>query len=124
MSDRRPDKRRFHRVLYRAQAQLTDALGQVYPCEVVDLSLRGCLLEFPDPPALDADGLCLLTLPLDPEHIIRMWLSPVHRRGPRLGLVCHHTDLASFTCLRRLVELNLGNPKLLERDLEALCGLR
>ncbi len=121
MADGYPDKRRFHRVLYQAQAELTDASGHLHPCQIVDLSLRGCLLEFPDPSAPDTGDPCLLTIPLDQDNTVQMTLSLVHRHGPRLGFVCRHTDLTSFTLLRRLVELNLGDPKLLERDLNSLC---
>ena len=37
-----------------------------------------------------------------------------------LGFVCRHIDLDSISHLRRLVELNLGDESLLERELAAL----
>jgi hypothetical protein len=37
-----------------------------------------------------------------------------------LGFVCRHIDLDSISHLRRLVELNLGDEQLLERELAAL----
>ncbi len=123
MADGCPDKRRFHRVLYQVHAELTDASGHPHPCQIVDLSLRGCLLEFSGEPALDTAGPCLLMIPLDRDNTIQMTLSLAHRHGPRLGFVCRHTDLTSFTLLRPLVELNLGDPKWLERDLNSLWEL-
>ena len=40
--------------------------------------------------------------------------------GIYFGLICRNLDIDSATHLRRLVELNLGDPKLLERELSAL----
>ena len=40
------------------------------------------------------------------------------------GLRCLAIDLDSVTHLRRFVELNLGNPELLERELSALLSDR
>jgi hypothetical protein len=37
-----------------------------------------------------------------------------------LGFVCQYIDLDSISHLRRLVELNLGDGSLLERELAAL----
>ena len=39
-----------------------------------------------------------------------------------LGVVCQLIDIDSATHLRRLVELNLGDPALLERELSALIA--
>jgi hypothetical protein len=41
-------------------------------------------------------------------------------RDDLLGFVCRHIDLESISHLRRLVELNLGDESLLERELAAL----
>ena len=46
----------------------------------------------------------------------------VHVEGRYAGLRCLAIDLDSVTHLRRLVELNLGDPALLERELSALIG--
>ena len=45
-----------------------------------------------------------------------------HCHGRLAGLVCTSIDLDSITHLRRLVELNLGDPDLLDRELSALIG--
>jgi 7-cyano-7-deazaguanine synthase len=44
----------------------------------------------------------------------------VHVEGRHVGLLCLSMDLASATHLHRLVELNLGAPELLDRELSAL----
>jgi hypothetical protein len=43
-----------------------------------------------------------------------------HHENEELGLHCKDIDIDSITHLRRLIELNLGNPALLERELSAL----
>jgi hypothetical protein len=43
-----------------------------------------------------------------------------HQENDEMGLNCKDIDVDSITHLRRLVELNLGDPKLLERELSAL----
>ena len=40
--------------------------------------------------------------------------------GDLVGMVCRHIDVDSISHLRRLVELNLGDEALLERELAAL----
>jgi hypothetical protein len=43
-----------------------------------------------------------------------------HVAGRRVGLRCDNIDIDSVTHLRRLVELNAGDPNLLDRELSAL----
>jgi hypothetical protein len=45
-----------------------------------------------------------------------------HVEGLYIGLACRNIDLDSVTHLRRLVELNLGDVALLERELSALVA--
>jgi hypothetical protein len=48
----------------------------------------------------------------------------VHREGHQVGLRCREIDIESIAHLRRLVELNLGDEDLLERELSALISSR
>jgi len=43
-----------------------------------------------------------------------------NQRDDMMGIVCEHIDVDSMTHLRRLVELNMGDTSLLERELHAL----
>jgi hypothetical protein len=51
---------------------------------------------------------------------IRMEVTVVHHMANYYGLVCREIDLDSVTHLRRLVELNLGNELLAEREFSQL----
>ncbi len=114
------EKRRFHRIFYAADA-LLECAGTNYPCHVIDLSLKGCLLEFSEPwQDYSPETLYTLTLNLSDEISIIMNISVVHAVGNQIGFKCQHIDIDSISRLRRLVELNLGNSELLERELAAL----
>lgn len=113
--------RHFHRIFYTADALLSTH-DQTWACQVVDLSLKGCLLRFDFPWQEDSEPLYTLTLPLSADMHIRMVVSVSHVVDNTVGFKCEHIDIESITNLRRLVELNLGDSVLLERDLIALSG--
>ncbi|BCX88170.1 hypothetical protein MIN45_P0538 [Methylomarinovum tepidoasis] len=110
------DKRRYHRILFQAPARFHDE-GRDFPCTIVDLSLQGCLLQADA--ALPQRGR--LEIQLAPGHRITLHLRRVHHQGGRTGFACDHISLEDLSALRRLVELNLGDSALLERDFKALC---
>lgn len=114
--------RNFHRFFYNAEAKLISG-ENAYPCEIVDLSLKGCLLAFDHSWQGHSDHPYKLILKLSDEVSIIMEVSAVHTVGNRVGFRCEHIDIDSMSNLRRLVELNLGNSELLERELAGLSDL-
>jgi hypothetical protein len=52
-----------------------------------------------------------------------MHVSVSHVVGNDAGFKCEHIDIDSISQLRRLVELNLGDSQMLERDLLALTEI-
>ena len=116
------ERRHFVRVLFDAQAKLACG-GAVVDVRLLDISLKGALVTLPAGVKLDLNSICALTLPLsssDGEIVMEMQVA--HVEGSQLGLLCLHSDLDSVTHLRRLIELQLGDPKLLERDLRELVA--
>ena len=123
------ERRKFSRVQFESGASLQLGAHSV-PCEVLDLSLKGALLACAAadlvslaPARGDACGLALAlegsgeaTVTLQGEVVY----VAVQQEIVHLGLRCRVIDLDSITHLRRLVELNLGDPALLERELAAL----
>ena len=110
------DQRRFHRILFQTPARLHSD-GRDFACRVVDLSIHGCLLQA----AVPLPGHGRLEIELAPDRHIALQVHRVHQCGDRAGFVCDHIDLEDLGELRRLVELNLGDSTLLERDFTALC---
>jgi hypothetical protein len=54
---------------------------------------------------------------------IRMEVTIVHHMANYYGLVCREIDLDSVTHLRRLVELNLGDEAMAEREFALLTNV-
>ena len=122
MSDVAKDKRHFHRIFYNSNVILRDESHSL-PCKLVDISLKGCLLRFDAPWTGSLEDLYTLDLKLSDEISINMQLSISHVIGNDAGFKCEHIDIDSISQLRRLVELNLGDSHMLERDLLALSDL-
>ena len=114
------ERRHFVRVGFDAPALLTTATA-AFSVHVLDLSLKGALIMVPAQAALVQGTLCQLTIPLaDTGNHIAMSTEVAHVQGLHTGLLCKGIDLDSVTHLRRLIELQLGDPALLERDLGEL----
>jgi len=113
------EKRHFHRVAHDARATLS-LFGAAWTCTVQDLSLKGCLVRLAQARPLDPRQTYHLTVHLTDLIKIDMDVALSHQEGLNAGLRCVDIDLDSATGLRRLVELNLGDSALLERDLHAL----
>jgi len=123
MPDMSNDKRHFHRIFYNANVSLTNETNS-QPCQLVDISLKGCLLKFDTPWSAPLDNIYTLNLQLSDDISITMQVSVAHVVGNEAGFKCEHIDIDSISQLRRLVELNLGDCDLLERDLLALAALK
>ncbi|NTV94472.1 MAG: PilZ domain-containing protein [Thiobacillus sp.] len=113
------EKRHFHRVGHDARATLTFA-GRAVSCTVEDLSLNGCLVELSEPREIDAGQVYHLSIHLTYSMHITMDVVLAHQTGGHAGFRCVSIDADSASQLRRLIELNLGDSSLLERDMREL----
>lgn len=113
------EKRHFHRVAHDARATLTNA-SHAWSCLVEDLSLNGCLVDLAEPRVLDPGQIYHLNIHLTYSIHIEMDVALAHRAGNHAGFRCVGMDADSAGLLRRLIELNLGNSGLLERDMREL----
>jgi len=117
------ERRKFWRAAFSAPVKLvTDEAA--FDAILDDISLKGALLEMPAGWAGKTGDRCKLHLRLGGERDeeIAMWGRVTHIAGQKVGLACESIDLDSITHLRRLVELNAGDPGLLERELSALVN--
>ena len=116
------ERRRFSRITFHRPARFTTA-ATTSMCAVIDVSLKGALLEIAPGIAASQDMPCSVVIQLDQgESIIHMDGEVAHREGPRVGVRCTAIDLESIGHLRRVVELNLGDEELLHRELATLVG--
>lgn len=96
---------------------------------MIDISLKGVLLQLPAGVSPQAGSPCLVKLPLgdaadgaDDAIAIAMAGELAHVEGSHAGVLCRSIDLESITHLRRLIEVNLGDPAASERELKALIA--
>lgn len=116
------ERRHFVRVSFDAPALLVTNTG-TFTVHVLDLSLRGALVKVPEHALLSHEMPGQLTIPLAVAgQEITMKVELAYAEGPKVGLLCRSMDLDSVTHLRRLIELQLGDPALLERDLGELTS--
>ncbi len=116
------ERRHFVRIGFHAPAQFTTGHG-TFAVRVLDLSLQGALLQRPADVALAVGMPCQLSLPLPPgDAHIAMSAEVAHIDGAHVGVLCRVIDLDSVTHLRRLIELQLEDPALLERELGELAA--
>ncbi|EUB73746.1 type IV pilus assembly PilZ [Pseudomonas sp. GM41(2012)] len=119
MSEHPADRRRFKRIAFDARTELSQ--GEfIWPVKLIDLSLKGLLIEKPEPWLGNRDWHFLVDVHLNEDVAIKMDVQLTHDDHGQLGFVCKHISLESIERLRRLVELNLGDSQELERELGAL----
>lgn len=113
------ERRQFWRAHFHSPVQLATAT-QVIEADLLDISLKGALIEVPPAWAGRQGDHCQLRLDLAAQASIGMSATVAHIEGRHVGLHCASIDLDSVTHLRRLVALNSGDPALLDRELTAL----
>lgn len=120
----RNESRHFLRIPFHADVQLHLA-NEVQTTRLLDISLKGALLKSEQPNINSFKGKsCSMTLSLGEDgEIITMEGNVVHQEGQLMGIECQHIDLDSLTNLRRLMELNTGDDKLLERELDEMLKI-
>ncbi|HEY5718225.1 MAG TPA: PilZ domain-containing protein [Motiliproteus sp.] len=116
------ERRRFTRFAFDAEAELIIE-GQAQPVQLADISLHGFLINEPDGfVGSETQGYLLKVHLAGDEVVLNLPATLVRREPPYLGFVCGDLELETITHLRRLVELNLGDQALLDRELEHLLA--
>ena len=113
------ERRRFSRVTFNTPVTLQQG-DTPWQAELVDISLKGFLVEGPAPGDWNAALPVVAHIKLSEQMTISMNAHIVHREAYQTGLSCDTIDLESITHLRRLIELNLGDPAAAERELTEL----
>jgi len=119
----REDQRVFSRIPFAAVVKISNESGS-RESTLLDISLKGALITRPTDWQAEPGEKFTLELDLDSgeDVVIRMQTRVAHSESDHIGLHCDHIDVDSITHLRRLIELNLGNPELLDRELAALSA--
>jgi hypothetical protein len=120
-----PKQRRFTRIPFHVPAHIEYSGGRT-ECALLDVSLKGALLELPQGPVPSAGSTCSVTIDLDPGSgaRIRMDGDVAHQSGQRVGVRCDELDLESVQHLRRILEVNVGDEEVVLRELGELVAER
>ncbi|MES9946714.1 MAG: PilZ domain-containing protein [Candidatus Thiodiazotropha sp.] len=114
------ERRRFHRILFDAPATITRK-QTVYTTNLIDISLKGALFKTPvDWAGKMGDEVTIKVMLNESDAVISMHAVCAHEENQHVGILCKEIDMHSITLLRRLIELNVADEELLQRDLEAL----
>lgn len=116
-------ERHFHRINFDCIVKF-EVEGARLDCELIDISLHGALIHNCTGATPDTGTRCRLILKLDESGEVEIIMdgSIAHKNENRIGICCQSIDLDSITHLRKLVESNLSDPSLLERDILALMS--
>ena len=114
------EKRRFHRILCDGEVIVRHG-ESIIKAPLIDLSLKGALTGRPETWVCDVGTACRLEILLDNSDTPIMMDTVVsHAESDHIGFRCEHIDIDSISFLKRLVELNLGDAAMLERELKSL----
>lgn len=116
-------QRQYVRIPFHAKVQL-HLQGRTLDVQLIDIALKGALVQCDTPQPLALQEKCSLVLPLaDQVDGVVMAGKIVHQDSLHVGIECEDIDVTSLTRLRRLIELNTGNPALMDRELSRLFAV-
>ena len=118
------EKRHFTRIPFDATVQIENPASSLQR-KLIDISLKGMLVKRPDDWQVTVGDHFQVTLKLnESDAVINMEVKASHVEKDHVGFTCEHIGIDSITHLRRLVELNLGDSELLNRELSELIAHR
>ena len=111
------EKRKFSRINIDAPVIISQD-KRTWSTRLIDISLKGMLTERPiDWPNDDNESQVTIQLP---GHEIHMEVSTAHIEEQAIGFRCNNIDIDSIANLKRMVELNLADESMLDREITAM----
>ncbi len=117
----RNERRRHTRLGLDAQILVTDGTV-VHTGRLCDIALRGLLVRFESGWTPAEGALHMVCIWFGNTTSINLEGRVAHSQVGLAGVAIERMELADASRLRRLVELNLGDHTLLDRELTALVG--
>jgi len=110
------EQRNYRRINFRTEADVT-LRDSTYRCDLVDLALQGALFRSERELSLPLGSQVPLSIYL-PETSIRMEFigELIHQNGQFYGFIFTSEEAESMAHLRRLLELNVGDAALTEKE--------
>lgn len=94
--------------------------NEEWSCNLLDISLKGMLVEPPPDLELDISKPCAVALFLGDDTAISARVRITRSKNETWGLEWLNIDVESLRHLRRLLELNLNDPTLIDREMADL----
>lgn len=114
-----PVQRKFRRIPFDGEVRVYTGSAMA-GTRLIDISLKGALVDRPPGWEAKAGQIQRLELRVGSGVIISVGTTVAHVDEGEIGYRFERMDLDSFARLKRLIELNLGDPELLNRELAAL----
>lgn len=123
MSSADNERRHFTRINFDAKAYVNKD-NHVWHCQIVDISLHGILVDTPNGWDAKLGDMCAIELPLIPGDVEINVTGKVEHVSPQhIGFSFEEIELDSASHLKRLLELNLGDPDLVKREIHELLAV-
>jgi len=113
------ERRSYNRIPFSAEI-LMQCGNEEWSCNLLDISLKGMLVEPPDNLDIDLSKPCGMALFLGEDVSIHARVNIIRSSNGNWGLKWLQIDARSLQHLRRLIELNTNNPAMLTRELSEL----
>jgi c-di-GMP-binding flagellar brake protein YcgR len=113
------ERRSYNRIPFNAEI-LMQCGHEEWSCNLLDISLKGMLVEPPDNLDINMDNPCGMALFLGEDISIHARVNIIRSSDDNWGLKWLQIDDNSLQHLRRLIELNTSNPAMLMRELSEL----
>ncbi|MFP4687099.1 MAG: PilZ domain-containing protein [bacterium] len=113
------ERRRFQRISLHKPLRM-EADGKIWETALLDISIQGILLEKPSGYLCEKGRTVQITIPLGETEKIEMDAHTVHCEDDKVGCAWDQIDVDSLDHLRRMLELNLGDASLVQRELQEL----
>ena len=111
------EKRKFHRIPFQCQSQVKCG-DRTYAAELLDISMKGALMLVRDMPNWQMGHTCFLDIKLVNSDIhLQFEAELAHCEEQHYGFIFRSEDLDTFSHLRRLLELNLGDAEIVDHEL-------
>ncbi len=115
-----PERRKFSRIIYKTPATITQN-NVIWHTYLLDLSLKGALLATPKKWKQGNNKKFVVHFQLNKSEIyIELVLKLKQENLEHLRFEIDQIDINSASHLKRLIELNLGNEAVLQRELREL----
>ena len=122
-----PEKRKFSRITFAGKCSINEEISgsmKTWQTTLLDISLKGALILRPDRWDHKENSSVQLQLALDGSDIVLECAGLIcHQEENKLGIKFLALSLESISHLKRLIQLNLADENLLNREISQLINI-